>query len=115
MGSYTPCTGSGKNAVNLTRYASTADANGWNRTGAKTFGECPECGRTVMSKGTVNVIKVNRHKAQVTEAPVNPYVADPANPTSEELDAAIQRSLANGTLIDAGDWMARHAEYADYA
>ena len=37
------------------------------------------------------------------------YVADPLNPTDEELAAAIQRGLANGTLIDAADWMAAHA------
>lgn len=117
MASYTPCTGSGKNAVNLERRASTADPNGWNRTPARTFGECPECGRAVMSKGLVIVIKVNRHKAQASEpaAPVSPYVADPANPTDEELAAAIKRSLEAGTLIDADDWMARNAEYAQYA
>ena len=38
-----------------------------------------------------------------------PFVADPANPTDDELAAAIERSLALGTLIDAGDWMAAHA------
>jgi hypothetical protein len=38
-----------------------------------------------------------------------PYVADPLNPTDEELAAAIQRSLELGTLIDAEEWMARHA------
>ena len=39
-----------------------------------------------------------------------PYVADPLNPTDEEIEAAIQRGLANGTLIDADEWMARHAD-----
>ena len=37
------------------------------------------------------------------------YAADPANPTDAELAAAIQRSLDNGSLIDAADWMAEHA------
>jgi hypothetical protein len=43
----------------------------------------------------------------------SPYVADPLNPTDDELAAAIERSLANGTLIDAADWMAAHADLAD--
>ena len=38
------------------------------------------------------------------------YAVDPLNPTDEELTAAIQRSLELGTLIDADDWMARHAD-----
>ena len=42
-------------------------------------------------------------------APASPYVADPANPTDAEISAAIERGLANGSLIDAGEWMARHA------
>jgi hypothetical protein len=37
-----------------------------------------------------------------------PYAADPLNPTDEELSAAIQRGLADGTLIDAGEWLERH-------
>ena len=36
----------------------------------------------------------------------SPFVADPANPTDDELAAAIQRGLANGTLIDAAAWLA---------
>jgi|SRR5215471_19488524 len=36
----------------------------------------------------------------------SPYVADPANPTDAELAAAIQRGLADGTLIDAADFLA---------
>lgn len=42
--------------------------------------------------------------------PEPPFAADPLNPTGEELAAAIQRGLADGTLIDAADWMAREAE-----
>ena len=38
----------------------------------------------------------------------SPFVADPDNPTDEEIAAAIQRSLDAGTLIDAADWMARY-------
>jgi hypothetical protein len=38
-----------------------------------------------------------------------PYVADPLNPTDDELTAAIKRGLADGTLIDADEWMARNA------
>lgn len=39
----------------------------------------------------------------------SPFVADPDNPTDDELAAAIRRGLDNGTLIDAADWMAAHA------
>jgi len=44
-----------------------------------------------------------------------PYVVDPLNPTDEELAAAIQRGLGNGSLIDAADWMAQHAAELDRA
>ena len=43
----------------------------------------------------------------------SPYVADPLNPTDEELSAALQRGLDNGSLIDAAEWMARNAPAAD--
>lgn len=36
----------------------------------------------------------------------NPFAADPASPTSDELAAAIQRGLDNGTLITAEDFLA---------
>lgn len=39
-------------------------------------------------------------------ATASPFVADPDNPTDEELAAAIQRSLAAGLLIDAETWLA---------
>ena len=42
--------------------------------------------------------------------PDPPYAIDPANPTDAELAAAIQRGLADGTLIDAADWMAQQQE-----
>ena len=42
-------------------------------------------------------------------SPDLPYVADPANPADAELAAAIQRGLADGSLIDAADWLAQHA------
>ena len=45
----------------------------------------------------------------MTTGATPPYAADPLNPTDEELAAAIQRSLELGTLIDADDWMERHA------
>jgi len=35
------------------------------------------------------------------------FVKDPANPTDAELAAAIERGLANGTLIDAADFFAK--------
>jgi len=116
MASYTPCAGSGQAAVKLEHYPSQPDGLGMTR--AKTFGECPACGRTVKSYGIAAYIKVNRHKAQeVTGAAedvalAGPYAVDPLHPTAAEIDAAIQRSLAVGTLIDADDWMARHAQYA---
>src|SRR5579859_7997114 len=47
--------------------------------------------------------------AAETEAAISPYAADPANPTDAELAAAIERGLADGTMIDAADWMAQHA------
>jgi hypothetical protein len=60
MASYTPCDGSGENAVNMQRYPSRPDGLGMTR--AKTFGECPGCGRIVMSYGMA--AKVTRHKPQ---------------------------------------------------
>lgn len=59
---YTPCEGSGKSAVNLERYPSRPDGLGMTR--AKTFGNCPACGRMVMSYGLAQSIKITRHKAQ---------------------------------------------------
>jgi hypothetical protein len=44
-------------------------------------------------------------------SPDSPYVADPLKPTDAELAAAIQRGLADGTLIDADDWLVREAGY----
>jgi hypothetical protein len=63
---YTPCKGSGENAVKLERYPSRPDGLGMTR--AKTFGYCPSCGRTVMSYGVAMFIKVNRHKPRADEA-----------------------------------------------
>jgi len=37
------------------------------------------------------------------------YAVDPLNPTDAELSAAIDRGLADGTLIDAADWLAANA------
>ena len=108
MGSYTPCAGSGQNAVELKHYQGAPPGLGSSPSPARTFGKCPACGRTVAERGYALRVKVNRHKATVPDdAPV--YVADPANPTDAEIEAAIQRGLANGSLIDADEWMARHA------
>lgn len=41
------------------------------------------------------------------------YVKDPANPTDAEIVAAIERGLANGTLVDAAEWLAANAPSAD--
>jgi hypothetical protein len=40
--------------------------------------------------------------------PDPPYVVDPLHPTDAELSAAIDRGLADGSLIDAADWLARN-------
>jgi len=40
----------------------------------------------------------------------SPYVQDPANPTDAELAAAIERGLADGSLITAEDFLARVRE-----
>ena len=61
MAGYTPCAGSGQNAVNLLKVPSRPGGLGVSP--AKTFGDCPACGRTVKSNGLVARIKVNRHKA----------------------------------------------------
>jgi hypothetical protein len=37
--------------------------------------------------------------------PESPYVKDPLNPTSAELSAAIQRGLANGTILTAEQFL----------
>lgn len=65
MSGYEACKGSGRNAVELWRSPSRRDGLGMTR--AKTFGECPSCGYTVMSNGLVNSIRVARHKARVSE------------------------------------------------
>lgn len=65
MASYTPCEESGKWAVNLEQYPSRPDGLGMTR--AKTFGDCPACGRVVKSYGITSWIKVTRHKAQTSE------------------------------------------------
>ena len=62
MSGYEPCAGSGQNASDLVRYPSRRDGLGMTR--AKTFGECPACGRTVMAYGLAMSIKVTRHKAR---------------------------------------------------
>jgi hypothetical protein len=67
MAGFTACEGTGKNAVDLERHASQADANGWNRTAAKTYGRCPDCGRLVAANGLVATIKIVRHKRQDPE------------------------------------------------
>jgi hypothetical protein len=66
--------------------------------------------------------RIKRHTARTAqddaaEAPqVSPYVADPENPTDAELAAAVERGLADGTLIDSADWLAQQAaETADPA
>lgn len=38
---------------------------------------------------------------------VSPFVADPANPTDDELAAAIQRGMADGSIITAEEFLAR--------
>jgi hypothetical protein len=45
--------------------------------------------------------------------PDPPYAADPLNPTHAELSAAIDRGLADGSLIDAADWLARNKPEMD--
>ena len=71
MSGYTPCEGSGQNAVNLHRTPGTPPGLGNSPTPSRTFGECPACGRVVAERGLTYRIKVVRHKAQVREdAPV---------------------------------------------
>lgn len=41
--------------------------------------------------------------------PESPYVKDPLNPTSAELAAAIQRGLANGTILTARQFLEKAA------
>jgi len=65
MASYTPCEGSGQWAVNLVQYPSRPDGLGATR--AKTFGDCPVCGRCVREYGLTPRVKVKRHKEQESE------------------------------------------------
>lgn len=70
MASFTPCTGTGKNAVSIQQFPSVSSptpGGGQTWSKSKTFGTCPDCARTVMSYGIVSSIKVNRHKSQSTE------------------------------------------------
>jgi hypothetical protein len=39
--------------------------------------------------------------------PASPFVADPANPTDDEIAAAIQRGLDDGSIIDSADFLAQ--------
>ena len=62
----------------------------------------------------ITVVDVRWDHGDLSTIPVSrlaaaPYVADPDNPADAEISAAIQRGLANGSLIDADEWMARHA------
>jgi hypothetical protein len=41
--------------------------------------------------------------------PDSPYVKDPLNPTSAELSAAIQRGLANGTILTVEQFLEKAA------
>jgi hypothetical protein len=41
----------------------------------------------------------------------SPFVADPANPTDDEIAAAIDRGLANGSIIDASEFLASAARH----
>lgn len=41
--------------------------------------------------------------------PESPYVKDPLNPTSAELSAAIQRGLANGTILTVEQFLEKAA------
>jgi hypothetical protein len=64
MPSYTPCDGTGKNAINIEQYPGTPPGLGGSPSPARTFGNCPDCGRTVGVRGLAQFIKINRHKAQ---------------------------------------------------
>ena len=41
--------------------------------------------------------------------PESPYVKDPLNPTDAELSAAIQRGLANGTILTVEQFLEKAA------
>jgi hypothetical protein len=41
--------------------------------------------------------------------PESPYVKDPLNPTDAELSAAIQRGLANGTVLTVEQFLEKAA------
>jgi hypothetical protein len=47
--------------------------------------------------------------------PESPYVKDPLNPTDAELAAAVQRGLANGTILTAEQFLekAAHLDQAE--
>jgi hypothetical protein len=91
-------------------------------------GSATEAAKVLGVPRTTVIGRAKRHEARLAqvaaegetvqeEAPqtgeaVSPFVADPANPTDEELAAAIQRGLDNGTMIDADVWLAQQ-EAAD--
>jgi hypothetical protein len=54
---------------------------------------------------------------QTNVTPASAFVADPDNPTDFELAAALDRGLADGSLIDSADWLAeqRAKDAADEA
>lgn len=61
MANFIPCPGTGVQPVNIRFFPSQPDGLG--RTQAKTFGDCAECGYTVMEYGNSrNSLKVPRHK-----------------------------------------------------
>lgn len=44
---------------------------------------------------------------------VAPFVIDPASPTDAEMAAAVTRGLADGSLVDAADWLAANRDLAN--
>ena len=61
--SFVPCEGYGKRPVEVRFYPSRPDGLGATR--AKTFGNCPACGYTVMEYGDARLtLKVKRHKSR---------------------------------------------------
>jgi len=74
-------------------------------TGTTIAGAFPVLGQPGRYTVHINVVR-DGEEHRLQSYLTGEYVKDPASPTDAELSAAIERGLADGTLIDAEDWMA---------
>lgn len=67
MASYTACTGTRENGVNLERRPGVGGL-GFDTVPSKTYFDCPSCGKLFSVRGLVNTISTPRHKPQAADS-----------------------------------------------